>query len=77
VETENPSACATVNWNVCKSAIELYYLYLSAINRECLTEVLINQIIRTGTRHFVTRTTINVTILAQPLIKENFQILTV
>jgi hypothetical protein len=24
VETENPSACATVNWNVCKSAIALY-----------------------------------------------------
>jgi hypothetical protein len=27
VETENPSACATVNWNVCKSAIALYGLY--------------------------------------------------
>jgi hypothetical protein len=27
VETENRSACATVNWNVCKSAIELYGLY--------------------------------------------------
>jgi hypothetical protein len=24
VEAENPSACATVNWNVCKSAIALY-----------------------------------------------------
>jgi hypothetical protein len=27
VETENLSACATVNWNVCKSAIALYGLY--------------------------------------------------
>jgi hypothetical protein len=27
VETENPSACATVNWKVCKSAIALYGLY--------------------------------------------------
>jgi hypothetical protein len=24
VETENPSACITVNWNICKSAITLY-----------------------------------------------------
>jgi hypothetical protein len=24
VETDNPSACATVNWNVCKSAIARY-----------------------------------------------------
>jgi hypothetical protein len=24
VKTENPSACATVNWKVCKSAIALY-----------------------------------------------------
>jgi hypothetical protein len=27
VETENSSACATVNLNVCKSAIVLYGLY--------------------------------------------------
>jgi hypothetical protein len=27
VETENPSACVTVNWNVCKSAIAPYCLY--------------------------------------------------
>jgi hypothetical protein len=27
VETENLRACATVNWNVCKSAIALYGLY--------------------------------------------------
>jgi hypothetical protein len=33
VETENPSACATVNWKVCKSAIALYCLYLSVIKR--------------------------------------------
>jgi hypothetical protein len=26
VETENPSACATVNWSVCKSVIALYCL---------------------------------------------------
>jgi hypothetical protein len=30
VETENPSACVTVNWKVCKSAIALY---LSVIKR--------------------------------------------
>jgi hypothetical protein len=35
VETENPIACATVNWNVCKSAKALYYLYLSVITRGC------------------------------------------
>jgi hypothetical protein len=35
VETENPSACATVNWKVCKSAIVLYCLYLSVIKRGC------------------------------------------
>jgi hypothetical protein len=33
VNTENPSACATVNWKVCKSVIVLYYLYLSVIKR--------------------------------------------
>jgi hypothetical protein len=27
VETENPSACATVNWKVCNSVIALYGLY--------------------------------------------------
>jgi hypothetical protein len=26
VETETPSACAAVNWKVCKSAIALYGL---------------------------------------------------
>jgi hypothetical protein len=43
VETEKPSACATVNWKVCKSAI---VLYLSVIERERererVTEVLIS-----------------------------------
>jgi hypothetical protein len=32
VEAENPSACATVNWKVNKSAIALY---LSVIKRTC------------------------------------------
>jgi hypothetical protein len=49
VETKNPSACATVDWEVCKSAIGMY---LSVIKRESVTEVLINQIIRTRTRCF-------------------------
>jgi hypothetical protein len=56
VETENPSACATVNWNLCKSAIALHCLYLSVTRRECVTKLLINPIIRTRTRHLVTRT---------------------
>jgi hypothetical protein len=45
VETGNPSACAVVNWKVCKSAIALYCLYLSVIKRECVTNVLISPII--------------------------------
>jgi hypothetical protein len=32
VETENPSACVTVNYKVCKSAIALY---LTVIKRTC------------------------------------------
>jgi hypothetical protein len=32
VKTDNLSACATVNWKVCKSAI---VLYLSVIKRTC------------------------------------------
>jgi hypothetical protein len=32
VKTENPRACATVNWKVCKSAI---VLYLIVIKRTC------------------------------------------
>jgi hypothetical protein len=32
VETENPSACATVKWKVCKSVIALY---LNVIKRTC------------------------------------------
>jgi hypothetical protein len=35
VKTGNPSACAMVNWNVGKSAIVLYCLYLNVIKREC------------------------------------------
>jgi hypothetical protein len=34
VEIENPGACATVNWKVCKSAIVMYCLYVSVIKRE-------------------------------------------
>jgi hypothetical protein len=37
VERENHSACATVNWKVCKSAIELYDLHLNVIKRENIT----------------------------------------
>jgi hypothetical protein len=32
VKTDNPSACVTVNWKVCKSEIALY---LSVIKRTC------------------------------------------
>jgi hypothetical protein len=32
VETENPSACATVNWKACKSAIPRF---LNVIKRDC------------------------------------------
>jgi hypothetical protein len=35
VKTGDPSACAAVNWNVCKSAIALYCPYLSVIKRGC------------------------------------------
>jgi hypothetical protein len=62
VETENPSACATVNWKDFKLAIVLYCLYLSVIKRDCVTKVLINPIIRTITRRFVTPTILRVTI---------------
>jgi hypothetical protein len=30
-ETENPSACATMKWKFCKSAIALYCLYLKDV----------------------------------------------
>jgi hypothetical protein len=33
VKTENPSACATLNCEVCKSAIALYCMYLNVIKR--------------------------------------------
>jgi hypothetical protein len=35
VERKNPSMCATVNWEVCKSAIALYGLYVNVIKRSC------------------------------------------
>jgi hypothetical protein len=34
VETENPSACATVKFKLCKSAIALYYQYLGVFVKE-------------------------------------------
>jgi hypothetical protein len=59
VETENPSACATVKCKVFKSAIALYglyCLYVSVIKRACVTKLLINSIIRTRNHHSFTRT---------------------
>jgi hypothetical protein len=47
VETENPSACATVNCKVCKSAIALY---LNVIKRTSNQSA--NPIIPTRNRHF-------------------------
>jgi hypothetical protein len=49
VERESPSTCATVNWEVCKSEIAPYGLYLNVIKSQCVTQVLINPIIRTRT----------------------------
>jgi hypothetical protein len=37
VETENPSAFATVDCNWCKREIVLYCLYVSVIMSECVT----------------------------------------
>jgi hypothetical protein len=37
VERENPSACATVNFNWCKQEIALYRLCVSVIMSECVT----------------------------------------
>jgi hypothetical protein len=34
VETENPGACATVKWKLCRSAIALYCLYLRVFEKE-------------------------------------------
>jgi hypothetical protein len=50
METESPIACATLKWKVCKSAIALYCLYVRVIRSECVTELLINPIIKTRTR---------------------------
>jgi hypothetical protein len=50
VETENHSACATVCCKWCKSAIALYCQYISVTTSECVTQLLINPIIRTRTR---------------------------
>jgi hypothetical protein len=35
LKTENPSACATVTYEACKSAIALYFLYSSVTKRDC------------------------------------------
>jgi hypothetical protein len=37
VKIENPSACAALNWKVCKSEIALYYVCVSEIKSECVT----------------------------------------
>jgi hypothetical protein len=50
VERETPSACATLNGKVCKLAIVLYGLCVSVIKSECVTQLLINPIVRTRTR---------------------------
>jgi hypothetical protein len=34
VKTENPSACATVNWKLCISAIAPYCLHLTVFVKE-------------------------------------------
>jgi hypothetical protein len=34
MEIENPSACATVNWKVCKSAIVLFIFPVFKYNQE-------------------------------------------
>jgi hypothetical protein len=47
VQTENPSACATLNWKVRKSGIALYGLKVRIV-----TEVSINPIIRIRTRYY-------------------------
>jgi hypothetical protein len=56
VETKNPSACATLN---CKLAIS-YSTVLIVIKKDSVTEVLINPIIRSRTRHFLMHTTLHV-----------------
>jgi hypothetical protein len=48
VETEKPSAFATVNCKLYESAIALYELYF----REIVTQVQINPIFRAKTRHY-------------------------
>jgi hypothetical protein len=50
VKTTNLSSGAAVCWRVRKSAIALYDLYLNVITSECVTQLLINPIIRTRTR---------------------------
>jgi hypothetical protein len=49
MKVEDSSACVTTN---CKSCNSVIALYLNVIKRDCVTKVLTNPIIRTGTRHF-------------------------
>jgi hypothetical protein len=53
VETENLSACAKANWKVCKWAIAPYCC-IELTTSECVTQLLINPIIRTRT-HLISR----------------------
>jgi hypothetical protein len=50
VETGSPTACATLNSNWCKGEIALCYLYVSVNKSGCVTQLLINPVIRTRTR---------------------------
>jgi hypothetical protein len=50
VEKEDLSACPTVNCSWRKTVITLYDLYVSIITSECVTQLIINPIIRTRTR---------------------------
>jgi hypothetical protein len=47
---EKTNVCVTVNYNVCKSARALCDLYVSVIKSACVSQLLINAIIRTRTR---------------------------
>jgi hypothetical protein len=52
----------TMNYNVCKSAIAFYGLYLS-VTKECVcNQLLINPIIRNRTRHLDACNALHVTI---------------
>jgi hypothetical protein len=50
VETRNPNACATVNCKTCKTVTALYGLCVRVSKSECVSQLLINAIIRSTTR---------------------------